>query len=169
MLKKVLFFSFSCILIVSCSKEDILFELKNTKGSWHKDSIVAFNFEAQDTINSYDMFLHVRNTEEYKYNNLYVITSLYYPKGKVEVDTLEYYMAYPDGRLMGEGMGSLKYNKLWYKEGYRFTEPGDYKVEIRHAMREYNNTEALEELRGVEEVGFSYKPQIELNNEQKEK
>ena len=109
MLKKVLFFSFSCILIVSCSKEDILFELKNTKGSWHKDSIVAFNFEAQDTINNFDMFLHVRNTEEYKYNNLYVITSLYYPKGKVEVDTLEYYMAYPDGRLMGEGKKVILY------------------------------------------------------------
>ena len=169
MLKKILFYILSCMLLVSCSKEEIFLELKNTEGRWHKDSIVEFNFEAKDTVSDFDLFLHIRSTENYKYNNLFVITSLYYPKGKVEVDTLEYDMAYPDGRLMGEGMGSLKYNKLWYKEAYRFAEPGKYRLQIRHAMRAYNNTEPLIELGGVEEVGFSYKPQIELNNEQKEK
>lgn len=169
MLKKVLFLALSCVLLVSCSEKDVFFKLKSTTGSWHKDSIVEFNFETRDTVTVFNMFLHIRNTESYKYNNLFVITSLYYPMGKVEVDTLEYYMAYPDGRLMGEGMGSLKYNKLWYREGYRFTEPGEYKITIRHAMRAYNTIEPLTELDGVEEVGFSYKPQIELNNEQKEK
>jgi len=166
MLKNVLYLSMCCILVVSCSKEDVFFELKTTEGTWHKDSIVEFSFEAKDTVTPFDLFLHIRNTENYKYNNLFVITSLYYPKGKVEVDTLEYYMAYPDGKLMGEGMGSLKYNKLWYKEGYHFTESGEYNLQIRQAMRAYNNTNPLTELGGVKEVGFSYKPQIKLNNEQ---
>jgi len=169
MLNKILFFTLSCILLVSCSKEEVFFELKPTQGAWHKDSIVEFTFKVKDSVSDFDLFLHVRNTETYKYNNLFLITSLYYPKGKVEVDTLEYYMAYPDGRLMGEGMGSLKYNKLWYKENYTFTELGEFTLQIRHAMRAYNNTQPMENLEGVEEVGFSYKPHIEFNNEQKEK
>ena len=158
-------FSLIFISLVSCTSEEIYFELKKTNGSWHKDSIYEFTFEAQDTINKYDVFIHLRNTEIYKYNNLFVVTALHYPKGKVEVDTLEYNMAYPNGMLMGEGIGSLKYNKLWYKEDYTFSEPGVYKFEIRQAMREYNNTKPLKELVGVEEVGLSYEPQIKSNND----
>ena len=154
--------------MVSCTQEEIYFEIKNTSGSWHKDSIVEFKFETADTINTFDLFLHVRNTESFKYNNLFVITTLYYPKGKVEVDTLEYLMAYPNGALMGEGMGSLKYNRLWYKEAFRFSEVGEYKVDIRHAMREYNKISPLVELGSVEEVGFSYQPHNKISDEQKE-
>jgi gliding motility-associated lipoprotein GldH len=79
-----------------------------------------------------------------------------FPYGKVVEDTLEYEMAFKNGKLMGEGFGNLKYNKLWYKENVKFSEPGTYKIKIRHAMREAGETEPLTKLKGVEEIGFSY-------------
>jgi gliding motility-associated lipoprotein GldH len=153
------------MLVFACAPDETYFKTKMTNGKWHKDSIFQFKFETSDTISEFDLFIHIRNTEDYKYSNLYLIASLEYPKGKVEVDTLEYKMAYPDGQLMGVGMGSLKHNLLWYKDKFKFTESGFYTFNLKHAMRRYNKIEPLEELDAVEEVGFSYKPHKTIDNE----
>jgi gliding motility-associated lipoprotein GldH len=57
---------------------------------------------------------------------------------------------------MGEGIGSLKYNKLWYKEAVQFSEPGEYQIKIKHAMRKAGQINTLPKLEGIEEIGFSY-------------
>lgn len=165
MCKKLMLLFVTIIIVSACEPEETFFELKKTSGAWHKDSIFQFNFEVSDTITEFDLFIHIKNTEEYKYSNLFIITSLEYPKGKVEVDTLEYKMAYPNGKLMGEGIGSLKNNWLWYKEAKQFSETGTYSFKVRQAMRVYNQTSPLKELNGVEEVGFSYKPHKKISNE----
>ncbi len=142
--------------LTSCEKSSYYSEFQKLDGSWDKDSIVEFSFQAPDTIQKYDFFIHIKNTKNYKYNNLFLITSMQFPYGKVIVDTLEYKMAYKDGRLMGEGIGSLKHNKLWYKEHLKFTERGEYKFEVRQAMRQANKTNTINKLEGIEEVGFSF-------------
>ena len=87
--------------------------------------------------------------KNYNFSNLFIITSMTFPHGKVVVDTLEYKMAFKDGRLMGEGFGNLKYNKLWYKEALKFSENGEYNFKIRHAMRKPSQTQTLNKLQGI--------------------
>ena len=53
----------------------------------------SFTFEQKDTTGVYNLFLNVRNNNDYPYNNLFLIVSLNQPDGKVLVDTLEYQMA----------------------------------------------------------------------------
>jgi len=156
--KRILGFFALVILILGCREDSFFTDSKQTPGYWHKDSIVGFQFEVKDTLTAYNCFVHIRNTKAYKYSNLFIITEMQFPYGKVVVDTLEYKMAFKDGKLMGEGFGSLKYNKLWYKEAVQFSEPGVYEIEIRHAMRKAGQTEPLVKLEGVEEIGFSYEP-----------
>jgi len=158
MLKKIFFISLVYCCLVGCQQTNEKSFSYSTSGFWHKDSIIKFNFKAPDTINKYDFFIHLRTTKDYKFNNLFVVASIQFPRGKIIVDTLEYKMAFKDGRLMGEGLGSLRYHKLWYKEGLRFREEGEYELNLRHAMRKSGETKTLTELQGVEEVGFSYEP-----------
>lgn len=146
------------IIMSSCSSSGFFSVSKTTPGYWHKDSIAEFSFEVKDTTQTFNCYINIHNTEDYKYDNLFLITSIQFPYGKVVVDTLEYEMAFKDGRLMGEGLGSLKYNKLWYKEKVQFSEPGKYNLKIRHAMRKAGEVKPLEKLEGVEEIGFSYEP-----------
>jgi len=154
--KRFLIFSFLALVFIACQDNSFYYGSKTTPGFWHKDSIVKLKFKAPDTIKNYNLFIHIKNTTDYQFNNLFLITSMRFPYGKVVVDTLEYKMAFKDGKLMGEGFGSLKHNKLWYKENLKFKEQGQYQIKIKQAMRKANETQTLTKLDGIDEIGFSY-------------
>lgn len=156
MLKRFLLLNFVLLCFWACQNEPFYYESKSTDGFWHKDSVASFEFKAPDTTLRYNFFIHIKNTTDYQYSNLFLITSMQFPHGKIVVDTLEYKMAFKDGRLMGQGMGSLKHNKLWYKENLKFTETGKYSLHIKQAMRKANETNTVVKLEGIEDIGFSY-------------
>lgn len=146
------------IFACSCTPSEYFSVSKSIPGYWHKDSLAKFTFQVKDTTQAFHCYINIHNTEDYPFDNIYLITSMKFPYGKVVVDTLEYKMAYNDGKLMGEGIGSLKYNKLWYKESVKFSETGSYTLKLRHAMRKAGQTTSLEKLEGIKEIGFSYEP-----------
>ncbi len=156
MLKRFLILSFVLFSFGACHNEPFYYKSKSYDGFWHRDSVANFEFKAPDTIQNYNFFIHIKNTSDYQYSNLFLITSMQFPYGKVIVDTLEYKMAFKNGELMGQGFGSLKHNKLWYKENLKFTEQGEYHLKIKQAMRKANEINTLNKLKGIEEVGFSF-------------
>jgi gliding motility-associated lipoprotein GldH len=143
------------LLFCSCDNKRVFDEYKEFDGTWNKDSIVSFEFEQQDTVKLYDMFINIRNNNDYPFSNLYLIVEMQQPGTNVtQVDTLEYQMAEADGTLLGEGMTDIKESKLWYKEKQRFPKPGKYKINIQQAVRESGQVPGVQELEGVMEVGF---------------
>jgi len=64
-------------------------------------------------------------------------------------------MAYPNGEWMGEGIGSIKENVLWYKENFKFEEEGKYKLSIEQAVRKNGQIDGDAKLKGITDVGFS--------------
>ena len=78
-----------------------------------------------------------------------------FPHGKVVTDTLEYKMANPDGSWLGTGFGTIKENKLWYKEGITFFEGGTYNLRITHAVRNNGEVDGVTALEGISDVGYS--------------
>lgn len=142
------------LLLFSCDKNRVFDDYKKLGGTWHKDSIICFEFESKDTVSSHNLFVNVRNNNNYPFNNLFLVVHMQFPDGFTKVDTLEYQMANPDGSLMGEGFSDVKENKLWYKENVKFNQEGTYKVSIQHALRQINKIPGIEELKGVSEVGF---------------
>lgn len=145
------------LTLCSCDDQRVYDAYQSTPKQWHKDSLVSFTFQSPDTIKPYNLFINLRNTHQYPYNNLYLITTLRYPHGKVMKDTLEYKMAAPNGELLGTGFSDIKENKLWYKghEGeFRFEESGTYSISIEHAMRNNGDVNGLMYLDGITDVGF---------------
>ena len=140
------------ILFISCDEKRVFDEYKSVGNAWHKDSIVTFNLPELDSTKRYDLFVNLRATNAYKFNNLFLIVALEMPNGFTKVDTLEYQMADPDGTLLGDGFSDIKESKLFYKENVRFR--SKYKVSIKQAVRENGKVPGVKALDGITEVGF---------------
>lgn len=141
------------IVSASCDRSRVYDQYRSLNG-WSKDSIVTFELNNIDSSQVYDLFINIRNNNEYNYSNLFLITEIRFPEGKVISDTLEYEMTKPNGEWLGTGFGDVKESKLWYKEDVSFDESGSYKVTIQQAMRKNGEVDGIEELEGITHVGF---------------
>jgi gliding motility-associated lipoprotein GldH len=151
--------SFAIIIIsigfIACSTDTVVSEMESIPNGWSKDEPILFTIPKLDSVKLYNLFLTVRNNNEYAYNNLFLITKLNFPNGKVVTDTLEYKMANPDGTWLGNGVGAIKESKLWCKESINFKEEGNYTLLVMHAMRNNGEVEGVTNLQGITDVGYS--------------
>ena len=143
------------IFFIACDSKTAFSEYKSIKNSWKKDEKIQFTFQPKDTINSYDIFINIRNDENYPFSNLFLIAEINFPNGKTIIDTLTYQMAKPNGEWLGKGLTSIKENKLWYKENIIFSNFGSYTISIEHAMRKNGEVEGVQNLTGITDVGIS--------------
>lgn len=125
-----------------------------SENEWKKTHEVDFQFSVLDTISKHNLFINIRNNKEYAYSNLFLITRLEFPNGQKVVDTLEYKMADVTGRFLGAGLSDIKESKLFYKENKVFPVSGNYTFSIAQAMRKNGETEGVEALEGITDVGF---------------
>ncbi len=142
------------LFLFSCDEKRVFDEYKSVGSAWNKDSIVSFDLPKLEAIKSYNLFLNLRNNDNYPFNNLFLLVSLENPDGLTKVDTLEYAMANLDGSLLGEGFSDTKESKLFYKENLKFDKKGLYKVRIQQAIRQNGKIKGEKELNGITEVGF---------------
>ncbi|QXP71479.1 gliding motility lipoprotein GldH [Polaribacter sp. R2A056_3_33] len=146
----------SLLLLFSCDdKSDFnLYKSIDNEG-WKANEKIFFEFDVKDTISPKNLFINIRNNNEYAYSNLYLITELVFPNETKVVDTLQYEMADKTGRFLGVGFTEIKENKLFYKEKKAFPISGNYTFNVRHAMRKNGEVKPIEFLKGIQDVGFS--------------
>ncbi|MBZ4044037.1 MULTISPECIES: gliding motility lipoprotein GldH [Flavobacterium] len=142
----------AAILLFSCDKKRVFDEYKSVGSAWHKDSIVTFDLPVLDSTKRYDLFVNVRDNNNYPFSNLFLIVAIEMPNGFTKVDTLEYQMANPDGTLLGNGFSDIKESKLYLRENVKFR--GKYKVHIKQAVRQSGKIPGVQELEGITDVGF---------------
>ncbi|KUJ61130.1 gliding motility lipoprotein GldH [Flavobacterium sp. ANB] len=142
----------AAILLFSCDKKRVFDQYKSVGSAWHKDSIVTFDLPVLDSTKKYNLFVNLRDNNNYPFNNLFLIVAIEMPNGFTKVDTLEYEMAAKDGTLLGNGFTDIKESKLFYKADVKFR--GHYKVHIKQAVRESGKIPGVQELEGITDVGF---------------
>ena len=97
----------------------------------------------------------IRNDAHYEFSNLFIIIKMEIPHSdKVIVDTLEYEMATPEGKWLGDGYSAVKESKLWYKEQFTFPAKGNYTIKIEQSMRKIGQNNGEQQLKGITEVGL---------------
>lgn len=145
------------IFFISCDSNQVFDEYKSVPDAWSKDSMISFKVNPPDSIHNYNLFVNIRNTNSYAFNNLFLIVEMQFPHGKTIKDTLEYEMAKPNGELLGQGFTDIKENKLWYKgydKPFVFEEKGEYNITIQQAMRNNGDVNGVDKLEGIIDVGF---------------
>jgi gliding motility-associated lipoprotein GldH len=146
------------LLVYSCDSNQIFDEYKALPNQWNKDTVMSFTVTPPDSTKLYNLFINIRNTNDYKFSNLFLIAEINFPNGKTIKDTLEYQMTKPDGTLLGKGFTDIKENKLWYKERVQFDEVGAYVITIKHVMRNNGDINGVDNLEGITDVGFRIEP-----------
>ena len=139
----VLFF-----VVVSCDRSVVYDDEKRIdEQGWNVSDSLVFNYEAEDTVNTYLCCFDIRNCDDYPYSNIYFNIKTIYPDGKVAVDTnLQFVLAEKDGRWLGRKSGSYidgRYPFCYFK----FPQQGAYQFVVTHAMRD-------DVLVGVKNVSF---------------
>lgn len=148
------FLIFVAVGLYSCDDQQVFDEYQTVSNSWEVDEKIQFTVPKLDSTQVYNLFFNVRNNNEYRFSNLFIISEMNFPNGKTITDTLEYQMCAPDGTWLGAGFSDLKENKLWYKDNVKFTEQGDYTVSIHHAMRKNGEVNGVSSLEGITDIGF---------------
>lgn len=140
--------------LVSCDTNYVIDDYKTLPEVWRKSDTITFSFKSPDTLKTYNMFLNLRNNNNYEFSNLFLIVGLRTPNNNKTIDTLEYQMTASNGEWLGSGFSEIKENKLWYKEAIQFKEDGDYSLTIEHAIRKNGNVNGVEQLKGITEIGY---------------
>ena len=132
------------VLLPACKNKPVYmhFETLPTEG-WHADSLCTFTWAPEDTTNTYQILFHLRHTNAYPYQNLWLFVTR--SEGNRSVcDTLEIYLADDRGTWLGNGRNGLISMPVLYDDNYR---PHDtLTLSICQGMRDTM-------LRGVRDVG----------------
>ena len=143
------------LLFISCDSNrvfDTYMSIPNHE--WSSDNSIKFEVNAKDTISKHNVFIQLRNTDEFEFSTLFIIGKIKFPNGTQVIDTLEYEMADVRGKWLGSGYTSVKENKLFYKENIQFDQSGIYTFNLRQATRKMADVEGKKPLKGVSDVGL---------------
>jgi len=99
------------------------------------NSPLVFDVPVNDTVNNYDIFITLRNSSSYDFNNLYLFIDIRSPMKITERDTMECILANADGKWLGNGLGDIWDNKFLFKRNVKFQKPGTYEFVFNQAMR----------------------------------
>ena len=150
------FASLLSLLLIACGHSGVTADtVAITSEGWQLEDPAIFELPRLDSLATYNAFITVRNNNKYPFSNLFLIVSLQHPYGKTVVDTLEYKMARPDGSWLGTGIGSVKENKLFFKQNLAFNEAGNYTLHISHAVRNNGEPQGVSKLEGIIDIGYS--------------
>ena len=140
---------FLAVGFVSCqneNKKEVYHSFNNN--TWNTDSIVSFEFDNVDTTSSHDLYLMVRHTTNFKFQNLFLFTNF-----ENQQDTLELFLSEKSGRWLGKGFGEIKELKIRIKENVNFKENQDQIFSVEQAMR-YEDLEKIINLTEIVAVGI---------------
>jgi gliding motility-associated lipoprotein GldH len=134
----------SLILIgLSCDKDMVYDHVVTfSRQGWAGGKAVEFDLPVNDTKKAYDLLIHLRNSGDYKYSNIWLFIEAKSPDGNLVRDTFEIKLANDAGIWMGKGLGNVYELLVPYKKNILFPTRGIYQVTIWQAMRD----ETLEHL-----------------------
>jgi len=137
----------------SCGKPGVLNQYQRIPdGQWKKENPVNLEANLTEKNGIYNIYLQVRNTTDYNYANLYLFINTTLPDLTKTRDTVECYLASPDGKWIGSGFGKIKESRWLMKKGMMIKNPGLYKFSIEQAMR-------VEVLEGISDIGLKIEKQ----------
>ena len=142
----LLFLAVSFVTCQNDNKKESYHSFNNN--TWNTDSIVSFEFDNIDTTNPHDMYLMVRHTTSYKFQNLFLFTNF-----ENQEDTLEVFLSEKSGKWLGKGFGETKELKIKIKDNVNFKENQDQKFSVEQAMR-YEGLEKIINLTEIVAVGI---------------
>ena len=120
---------------------------------WSKDTAFVFTPIINEVDETYNVFIWVRHSKKYKYNNIWLKVLSEISFGNDSTHLVEIPIADKTGLWLGDCTQSMCTKKLLLKEDVSFNQATAFKVEVMQYMRE-------DVLKDVKNVGL----EVELSN-----
>lgn len=143
---KIFFRNFLLILAVSvfiqaCQSIELYEKSVTIPGhSWDKSYKPSFNFTIKDTAVPYKLYVVLRHTDKYNYNNIYVnITTQQPGQDSSRTGRYDLTLATNEKGWLGSGMDDIYEHRILLTpagQEFYFRKPGDYTFSIEQIMRE---------------------------------
>lgn len=138
-LKKRSLFLVSCTLyLVSCTLTTGVFE-KNVaipNQQWESHFKPEISFSIKDTLSLYHIYLVLRHTDAYNYNNLWIRATVQEPGSAPKSQQYDLTLATNEKGWLGSAMDDIYENRVLLQPQTRFTKAGEYHFTIEQIMRE---------------------------------
>ena len=144
---------FLAALVSSCETTDFL-QFHDFKSSWENSEIVEFNFKGEKQKSIKNISFILRHNNDYSFANIFLISELYDLNNKIQIDTLEFKLADPNGKWLGDKKISVVEHKLPYKTDFILNDSEAFKLKVRTSMRLNNEINEIENLEGVLNFGL---------------
>lgn len=121
-----------------CSPIDV-FEKTATmpKQEWHYNNQPSFSFDISDTASVYNIFITLRHSDAYKYNNIWLKIGSIAPGDSIRYQNLDLQLASDAKGWEGEGMDDIfEVRKNITPGPVHFKSAGKYTFTISQIMRE---------------------------------
>lgn len=129
--------TFSCAVFTSCRPIDV-YEKNTTipKYEWKYDQAAEGTFVISDTVAAYNIYIVLRHTDSYNYNNIWLNVGLQSPGDSLFYQKLNLSLGNDQG-WEGTGMNDIwEVRKLVNGQPRRFRKNGTYKFRIQQVMRD---------------------------------
>jgi len=144
-----LFIFISLVSVSACRQMDV-FE-KNTVipgHSWDRSFGASGNFTISDTVSAYNIYIVLRHTDAYLYNNIWLNIGLQSPGDSMFFQKIDLSLGSDATGWEGTGMNDIwEVRKILNSQPRRFIKAGDYKFVIHQVMRD-------NPLRGIMSAGL---------------
>ena len=137
-MKKIITILFITSLIISCSKID-LFEkqVKIPSQEWFYDNNPTFTFQIEDTTSLYNLYIVLRHTDAYNYNNIWLRLGSKGPGDTMHFQNINLVLANDANGWEGTGADDIfEVRKNITTGPVPFKKPGIYTFSIAQIMRE---------------------------------
>ena len=125
-------------LLIACTRLDV-FE-KNIiipKNQWANSLQPTFNFIIKDTTAFYNLFIVLRHTDAYRYNNIWLNVGTQSPGDSTRYQKFELQLGSDAKGWEGTGMDDIwELRKLITNGPVKFNKSGNYHFSVAHIMRE---------------------------------
>lgn len=137
-MKKIRFIIFVCAIFVSCIKIN-LFEKQAVIPSqqWFYNDVPEFSFHIDDTTSLYNVYIVLRHTDLYQYNNIWLRVGLKTPKDSIHFQNINVILGTDSKGWQGTGMDDIfEVRKNISAAPFTFKTAGDYTFSVAQIMRE---------------------------------
>ena len=139
-MKKIVFFLVPCLLsLVSCIPAIDVFEKDVTipKQQWESSFKPQIIFSVKDTNSLYNVYVVLRHSDAYNYNNIWIKATVIQPGDKLsKSEQYDLRLASNDKGWLGTAMDDIYEQRVLIQPQTKFTKAGDYQFTLEQVMRE---------------------------------
>lgn len=127
-----------CLLLTSCKQLDVYEkDISIPKYEWQSDFIAKGSFNITDTTAAYNLYVVLRHTDAYKYNNIWLNLGLQNPGDSMQYQKINLPLGNDVSGWEGTGMNDIwEVRSLLNTQPQRFKQTGTYNFSIAQIMRD---------------------------------